>query len=66
MNLYKTISTKPEDGSTDISWTGSQADASKDRVRLRKEGNKDIVTTDVEVPTNKPGLLAYLNELTKS
>lgn len=65
MRLYKT--TAP-DGTTDTgtrtSWTGSQADAGKDRKHFNSALKipRDKITTDeVDVPTDKQGLLAWLN-----
>lgn len=42
---------------------GTQTDASKGRVFLKKNGMRNIETKDVDVPTDKAGLLAYLNTL---
>lgn len=42
---------------------GTQSDASKSRVALKKEGMRNIETKDVDVPTDKAGLMAYLNKL---
>lgn len=64
MKLYATIYT---DGETDKSYTrfvGTQSDASKTRVALKKDGMTAISTDDAEVPTDKAGLIAYLNKLT--
>ncbi len=56
MRLYKTT------GGDQTKWDGSQADASKRRVELRREGLKPVETEEVEVPTNKAGLLEFLNK----
>lgn len=44
-------------------FVGSQAEAATVRARHVKEGTprKDIKTTDVNVPTDKEGLLRFLN-----
>lgn len=45
-------------------WVGSQADAASARAALNSGGVKraDIKTKEVEVPTNKAGLLEFLNK----
>ena len=58
MKLYQTIG---ENGEVTARWAGSQADATKHRVALKKEGHKSVETQDIEVPTNKTGLLEWLN-----
>ena len=70
MNLYQTKYFDPNsskgDGSlgsaVEAAWSGTQAQASKDRVSLKKNGMMDIETVDTEVPTNKKDLLAFLND----
>ena len=62
MKLYRVIA------STDIQkviWVGTQSDAGKARKELVAEGFKraEIQTEEVDVPTNKEGLLAFLNAL---
>lgn len=42
-------------------WTGSQAEAATERKRIRGEGQKNVETTTVEVPTKKEELIAFLN-----
>ena len=42
---------------------GTQADASKGRVALKKDGMRNIETKEVDVPNNKGSLIAYLNGL---
>lgn len=64
MQLYKT--TAPSHRTL---WSGSQADAAKDRNTLweshkNNAGKRsDITTTPMDVPTNKQGLIEFLNEL---
>jgi hypothetical protein len=65
MNLYLTTYIDDESATTKKNFTGTQSDASKMRVSLKKEGMRDIVTNDADVPTDKAGLMAYLNELVK-
>ena len=47
-------------------WSGSQAEAASARKELTARGarRKDIKTTDVNVPTDKEGLLRFLNLMT--
>ena len=54
MLLYKTTTT---DG---VSFQGSQTEASKARSALKTQGFKPETQT-IEVPTNKAGLLEWLN-----
>jgi hypothetical protein len=42
-------------------WQGTQADAATCRRQLKEAGKKDIETTEIDVPTDKAGLLAWLN-----
>lgn len=60
MQLYRTTY-EDEGNGPRHTWQGTQADARAERKRLADEGKTDIVTKDVDVPTNKPGLLAWLN-----
>jgi hypothetical protein len=63
MNLYRTTYTDDERPNLPLSdWSGSQAEASKDRKRLKAEGMRKIETTEEVVPTDKKGLLAWLNK----
>jgi hypothetical protein len=43
-------------------WQGTQNDAAARRKELKTEGMSNVETKDVDVPTDKPGLLAWLNE----
>lgn len=60
MKLYRTT-----DRQGNIRWSGSQAESSADRTRLKAEAGetaRDFATTEtVEVPTSKADLLAWLN-----
>ncbi|WP_025915470.1 hypothetical protein [Herminiimonas sp. CN] len=59
MKLYQTAG---ENGDVHARWAGSQADASKQRVALKKEGYRNVQTAEHDVPTDKAGLLGWLNE----
>lgn len=64
MRLYKTSYTDDAaDPNRDerATWAGTQAEASADRKRLKAAGMRDIITNETEVPTDKKGLLAFLN-----
>ena len=62
MKLYKIVATG--DDNTRTVWTGSMADAGSTRAALVKDGfqRKAIETFDVDVPTDKSGLLNWLND----
>lgn len=59
MNLYKTTG-KANDVNA-VLWSGSLADASKSRVAMKKSGGKNVETVEVDVPTSKQDLIAFLN-----
>ena len=70
MNLYRTSVAKditadglPDVRTYSISWQGSQAEASAVRAAAVRDGakRKDVETEAVDVPTDKAGLLAFLN-----
>lgn len=60
MKLYRT----EYEGDPDVvfSWQGTQADAKAARKELEAKSCVGVKTEDVDVPTDKPGLLAWLNE----
>ena len=60
MLLYKTFITNKETGIQAISFQGSQTESSKARSGAKAAGFKAESQT-VEVPTNKAGLLEWLN-----
>lgn len=64
MLLYKTTYTDPkpemDDLATVVIWGGSLTEASKARSGAKSRGFKPETQT-VEVPTNKAGLLEWLN-----
>ena len=66
MLLYKiTFQTKSAGEITTLNrWVGSKADASKKRAKIRQRPdyiNSSVSTKQIDVPTNKKGLLEYLN-----
>lgn len=67
MNVYK-VTGKNNSGSeapdTETRWAGSQTEAAKARKALGEAGFKrsEIETHTVEIPTNKDGLLEWLNK----
>jgi len=64
MKLYKTLYTDDLDENPAIRkvhWDGTQTDASKLRKSLKTEGMREIVTVPTDVPTDKAGLLTFLN-----
>jgi hypothetical protein len=64
MKLYQITSTMH--GVTATRFVGTQAEAASRRATLVSAGahRADITTTPVEVPTDKVGLLAFLNTQT--
>jgi hypothetical protein len=60
MKLYKTTG-EQDKVVTKTVWSGSLADASKARVAMKAEKLTNVGTAEVEVPTDKQGLLKYLN-----
>ena len=61
MRLYKTTFIDDEKACPAPKYDSSAGDASKRRTALKKEGMREIVTVEVDVATDKKGLLAYLN-----
>jgi hypothetical protein len=59
MRLYQTTG---ENGEVVSHWSGAQADSSKDRVVLKKAGCGRIETHEYDIPTDKVGLLKWLND----
>jgi hypothetical protein len=67
MRLYKIIATNTngEDlPDREIHWVGSKAEGVQARKKLYDEGwrRKDVEETEVDVPTDKAGLLEFLNK----
>lgn len=65
MLLYKTFTTN-EHGQVDVSWQGSQTEASKARGAAKKAGHSKAESQTVNVPTAKGPLLDWLNENVKA
>ena len=68
MNLYNTTAERVDhggDGSIGVewhsSWDGTQADARAKRASLKLQGYRNIASTAEIVPTDKEGLLRFLN-----
>lgn len=70
MKLYKTtacvisaVNDVQDAKTTTVTWNGSQAEASAVRAAAVRDGakRKDVETEAVDVPTDKTGLLAFLN-----
>lgn len=66
MKLYKTTALRTvseSDVDNGVRWSGSQADAATDRKTFVSSGFKraEVDTVEVDVPTDKKGLLAFLN-----
>lgn len=62
MKLYKITA---DDGDKTVSkYVGTQAEAVAQRKKLKEDGfaQKHITSDDVEVPTDKAGLIAWLNK----
>lgn len=68
MRLYKIFAKSDRDDGNqpvvEVIWVGTQGDAAKARKKLVAEGFKraEIETLEVDVPTNKEGLLKFLND----
>ena len=60
MLLYKTTFAN-EDGAVVTSYQGSQTESSKARTAIKADGYGKPTTQTIEVPTNKTGLLEWLN-----
>ena len=66
MQLYKTTYQvdESEDGTkfcNVVKWGGSQTEATKHRVEGKGKATEKPVTQTVDVPTNKAGLIEWLN-----
>lgn len=57
MQIYKTTA-----GDSHTSYQGSQTEAAKKRKELKPLYAVKPISQTIEVPTNKAGLLAWLNE----
>ena len=65
MQLYKTFYTD-ETGKEQVTWQGSQTEASKARSTAKANGYKKPESQTVNVPTAKGPLLDWLNENVKA
>lgn len=65
MHLYKTSGYAEEDrgdaSNWIAKWDGTQADAAKTRKAMKTDGLTKIETKEVDIPTDKAGLLTWLN-----
>lgn len=62
MNLYMTTGSSDAGAEVTVKWDGTQADAGKTRKALKEQGLENVETKDMDVPTNKDGLLKFLNQ----
>lgn len=68
MRLYKISALNTSQGGqpdSEVHWLGTQGECVLRRKQLAAEGwtRKEIDTLEVDVPTDKAGLLAFLNKL---
>ncbi len=75
MKLYKITDPTPHgadgcDGTSKIKFVGTQADARKTRIEFeapykhqKKQDRPEITVEEVDVPTDKAGLIDFLNRL---
>ena len=61
MKLYKTTGEFSPGATTPAVWSGSQADAAKARKELKAQHAFFVETEEINVPTDKAGLLVWLN-----
>lgn len=61
MQLYKTIIRNANNDLVAITWQGSQIEAAKARAAAKRDGCR-AVSEHVNIPTDKRGLLGWLNE----
>lgn len=65
MNLYRIAYTRPNALAETVRWAGTQTDATHIRMEVMAQDGlkrKEIGIEDIEVPTKKEELLAWLNE----
>lgn len=69
MRLYKTVAMSSDltDRDRRVEWGGTQAEATASRKKFAAEGftRKEIETHEIEVPTDKAGLLGWLRDNVK-
>lgn len=61
MQLYKTSGVDPEDDKLKVKWSGTQADARKDKNAMVAQHFSHVESEPVNVPVDKPRLLDWLN-----
>lgn len=61
MKLYRTQYGTEEDELLHCHWSGTQLAARATRKELKDDGRHEVETEEVDVPTNKEGLLDFLN-----
>ena len=64
MKLYAIHTEQGADGEPTTVWAGSQVEAAAARKHLLAQGSKraDLRTYSIDVPTDKAGLLQFLND----
>lgn len=65
MKLYRITYTRPNALAMTVRWAGTQADATHTRMDVMAQDGlkrKEIGIEDIEIPTKKEELLAWLNE----
>lgn len=63
MKLYRTTVTDAGPEDVAVRWAGSQAEAASQRKALNQNFKRDKINTEeVDVPTDKKGLLEFLNK----
>lgn len=65
MKLYRITYTRPNAPAMTVRWAGTQADATHIRMDVMAQDGlkrKEIGIEDIEIPTKKEELLAWLNE----
>lgn len=65
MKLYRIVAASEKGADIITRWVGTQSDAAKTRKELVADGFKraELSTEEVDVPTNKEGMLEFLNKL---
>ena len=63
MRLYQ-VTARADGAPARTAWVGSESDAARTRAALTADGfhRKDVSTLFVDVPTDKVGLIAFLNK----
>jgi hypothetical protein len=61
MKLYQTTG-EIDAQSSKVIWNTSSSNASKDRTTMKKDALNFVNTVEIDIPTNKTELLAFLNK----